>query len=77
MATDIMDKDLKELRNGRWEKAFSDTLSAVGLEEADDNIDRKATIVIEHLIQVSRSLLFVTKYCALKSSLTYIKLVSL
>jgi hypothetical protein len=23
MATDIMDKDLKALRNGRWDKAFS------------------------------------------------------
>ncbi|EEC45650.1 predicted protein, partial [Phaeodactylum tricornutum CCAP 1055/1] len=34
MATDIMDKDLKGLRNARWE-------------------NRKATIVIEHLIQAS------------------------
>jgi hypothetical protein len=48
MATDIMDKDLKTLRNSRWEKAFSDRL-----EDADDVIDRKATIVIEHLIQAS------------------------
>jgi len=44
MATDIMDKDLKDLRNNRWEKAFS---------EQDKNEDpsitknRKATIVIE------------------------------
>ena len=42
VATDIMDKDLKELRNARWEKAFS-----------KDAIDRKATTVIEHLNQAS------------------------
>lgn len=49
MATDIMDSDLKELRNGRWEKAFQQ-------ENEESNVDvtnRKATIVIEHLIQAS------------------------
>ena len=45
-----MDKDLKELRNARWEKAFSE--GAV-TESAADAINRKATIVIEHLIQAS------------------------
>jgi len=49
MATDIVDKELKNLRNARWEKAFS--------EEDDmtnrDSVNRKATIVIEHLIQAS------------------------
>jgi len=45
MATDIFDKDLGELRKERWVKAFSET--------APDNNDRKATIVIEHLIQAS------------------------
>ena len=50
MATDIMDKDLKTLRNARWERAFSETK----FEEAPkDASDRKATIVIEHLIQAS------------------------
>jgi 3'5'-cyclic nucleotide phosphodiesterase len=49
MATDIMDKDLKKLRNERWEKAFSGT----HLESENDAFDRKATIVIEHLIQAS------------------------
>jgi hypothetical protein len=50
MATDIMDKDLKVLRNDRWAKAFSEeTVDLV----AKDSIDRKATIVIEHLIQAS------------------------
>jgi hypothetical protein len=52
MATDIMDKELKILRNNRWEKAFAD--GASGNEESKvDAVDRKATIVIEHLIQAS------------------------
>ena len=52
MATDIMDPDLKKLRNDRWEKAFHNTK----LENDDTSreaINRKATIVIEHLIQAS------------------------
>jgi len=48
MATDIVDKDLKALRNKRWETAFSKD----GASD-DDAVDRKATIVIEHLIQAS------------------------
>jgi hypothetical protein len=51
LATDIMDKDLKTLRNNRWDKAFSEIRSKN--ESTGDNIDRKATIVIEHLIQAS------------------------
>jgi hypothetical protein len=52
MATDIMDKDLKILRNSRWAKAFSD--DARGQQESkEEDGDRKATIVIEHLIQAS------------------------
>jgi hypothetical protein len=50
MATDIMDKDLKTLRNNRWSMAFSKDKTE---ESAKDAIDRKATIVIEHLIQAS------------------------
>jgi hypothetical protein len=60
MATDIMDKGFKELRNARWEKAFSVvdqslSSSSSGQEEESvkDKTDRKATIVIEHLIQAS------------------------
>jgi hypothetical protein len=52
MATDIMDKDLKVLRNNRWEKAFCGD-AGVHSESKEDNVDRKATIVIEHLIQAS------------------------
>ena len=50
LATDIADKELKILRNARWENAFN--------KQADDEdpqvtVNRKATIVIEHLIQAS------------------------
>lgn len=49
MATDLTDKELKALRNDRWEKAFS-SKTADNPRDADN---RKATIVIEHLIQAS------------------------
>ena len=48
MATDIADKQLKELRNNRWAVAFNGEA-----DETREDIDRKATIVIEHLIQAS------------------------
>jgi hypothetical protein len=51
MATDIMDTDLKNLRNDRWDKAFATTDQEEGAPR--DNVNRKATIVIEHLIQAS------------------------
>jgi len=47
MATDIMDKELKELRNSRWKCAFN------GEDTSREAVNRKATIVIEHLIQAS------------------------
>jgi hypothetical protein len=51
MATDIMDKDLSAQRKARWATAFADDQShALSVQE---NINRKATIVIEHLIQAS------------------------
>jgi hypothetical protein len=50
MATDIMDKDLKVGRNDRWSKAFTEQPVR---ESPADSINRKATIVIEHLIQAS------------------------
>ena len=61
LATDIADKDLKNLRNMRWEKAFSEDYC----ESAEDHINRKATIVIEHLIQVSK---YVSRSSCLVSS---------
>uniref|UniRef100_A0A7S3DMI4 Guanylate cyclase domain-containing protein n=1 Tax=Entomoneis paludosa TaxID=265537 RepID=A0A7S3DMI4_9STRA len=48
MATDIFDKDLTALRKNRWEKAF-------GREDdfSPEATNRKATVVMEHLIQAS------------------------
>lgn len=57
MATDIFDKELSALRKSRWNKAFSCCLSDAGQELSSDSdaeaINRKATIVIEHIIQAS------------------------
>ena len=52
MATDIVDKELKALRNARWENAFAEADGSVA-ESKTDQVNRKATIVIEHLIQAS------------------------
>lgn len=49
LATDIMDKELKELRNKRWADAFNPAAEQ-GTPQA---VNRKATIVMEHLIQAS------------------------
>lgn len=51
MATDIMDKDLGAQRKARWEKAFSGVKPDE--ERPIDPINRKATIVLEHLMQAS------------------------
>jgi hypothetical protein len=51
LATDIMDKDLGALRKGRWNNAFSE--SVVIYEAPELGVNRKATIVMEHLIQAS------------------------
>jgi hypothetical protein len=49
IATDIFDKELGQQRKARWDKAFAEQY--VGDSRSD--INRKATIVIEHLIQAS------------------------
>ena len=48
-----MDKNLKALRNARWERAFSTNATAILEENPRDTVNRKATIVLEHLIQAS------------------------
>lgn len=73
LATDIMDKDLKQLRNNRWADAFAtpqagedadlggvprvvvppEHKSSTSSNNSREAINRKATIVIEHLIQAS------------------------
>jgi len=50
MATDICDKELGLLRKSRWAVAFSEDEVDATHQEA---INRKATIVLEHLIQAS------------------------
>jgi 3'5'-cyclic nucleotide phosphodiesterase len=50
MATDLFDKDLKTLRENRWNKAFAE---GVCLLSHEDDYNRRATIVIEHIIQAS------------------------
>ena len=57
MATDVLDKELGAARTHRWYKAFSDVDDWAGQQEGQQvKINRKATAVIEHLIQVSDSL---------------------
>jgi 3'5'-cyclic nucleotide phosphodiesterase len=53
LATDIMDKDLKALREDRWKKAFSVQNGQHDQANSSYARNRKATIVIEHLIQAS------------------------
>ena len=57
MATDIFDKDMKALRNKRWDKAFHRELQEAAPDfnqiSVDHGINMKATIVIEHIIQAS------------------------
>ena len=49
LATDIADKDLKMLRDARWENAFSE-----GNPEVDQYLlNRKATVMIDCLLQAS------------------------
>ena len=48
LATDIFDKELNDLRKQRWAQAFQ---NKEVLTQEDVNV--KATIVIEHLIQAS------------------------
>eukprot|EP00980_Cylindrotheca_fusiformis_P019552 scaffold6776_cov124-Cylindrotheca_fusiformis.AAC.7 len=54
LATDIVDRELQALRKARWETAFSgNDLAVMSLNDDVESEDRKATIVIEHLIQAS------------------------
>lgn len=50
IATDIADKGLKELREKRWDAAFHDGDNE---SRGSDNVNRKATITFEYIIQAS------------------------
>jgi len=51
LATDVMDKELGAARNVRWNQAFEP--SSEEPEPPQTAINRKATIVLEHLMQAS------------------------
>lgn len=58
LATDIMDKDLGALRKERWNKAFSKDekpkrVFSTASSQHEEDVNRKATIVLEYLIQAS------------------------
>ena len=53
MATDIVDKELGAVRKARWAKAFALDGVKDDLRSKIDKVNRKATIVIEHIIQAS------------------------
>ena len=54
IATDIFDREHSQFRKARWAKAFSeDSEPLSGNTTCTTSLDRKATIVIEHLIQAS------------------------
>jgi len=58
LATDLADRELQALRKKRWVKAFhlndEETFPvSVMASDDDDDVHRKATIVMEHLIQAS------------------------
>ena len=56
MATDIFDKELSALRKTRWDKAFQEKQEGAPKatkSSRSDDVNRKATIVIEHIIQAS------------------------
>lgn len=56
IATDIADKSLKSLREGRWDAAFAcksnDDLSVAAGFNAEDS-DRRATVIYEYIIQAA------------------------
>jgi 3'5'-cyclic nucleotide phosphodiesterase len=61
MATDIADAELRTARNQRWDKAFAkkDLMTDASVRNDEDKAEldadknRKATIVLEHLLQAS------------------------
>lgn len=59
MSTDIVDKDLKSLRNDRWEKAFrQEGTTTDALEDHPrDTVNRKATIVVSQTLVCTGSTL--------------------
>jgi class 3 adenylate cyclase len=55
MATDIADRKVNEVRKIKWDKAFRNgkTIDAASGLQMQEDMNRKSTAVIEHIIQVS------------------------
>jgi 3'5'-cyclic nucleotide phosphodiesterase len=53
MATDLFDKDLKTLRETRWHKVFDESAEDLYQKDEEEDSNRRATIIIEHIIQAS------------------------
>ena len=54
LATDIFDKEISAMRKQRWENAFARSQKRImSSSSPEDDNDRKATIVMEHLLQAS------------------------
>jgi hypothetical protein len=53
LATDVMDKELGNLRKRRWDLAFRTETTDTTSNDSTTTTNRKATIVIEYLIQAS------------------------
>ena len=53
MATDMIDPQLKEMRHQKWKQTFGGSHSPSRRVMSRDMDNRKATIVIEHLMQTS------------------------
>ena len=60
ISTDIMDRDLKTIRESRWCKAFDDDDNGEQHDKSSNNV--KATIVMEHMMQAS-DVAHTSKYC--------------
>ena len=67
MATDLGDKQLKELRNGRWEKAFNaDTTNSTTISSNSElpSNDFAASLKISKRVATNRKATIVVSYCS-------------
>jgi hypothetical protein len=53
MATDLFDEEMNALRRARWQRCFHPEELPFPDHGGSDAFDRKATIVLEHIIQAS------------------------
>lgn len=53
LATDVMDRNLNAMRNERWNSCFNSDVGDNALDAMDGDRHRKATIVLEYIMQAS------------------------